>query len=90
MTSQKLTPKKIFCLSQLAEKDCTAIAIAQAAKEAGLNKTVWGSIEWADAPMREMRKAGLVEHTGEKENAAHIHRITAPGREALQAAKEEI
>lgn len=87
MPKAKLTEKQIFCLEFLAKKDGTGRAISAAAVDAGLNRTVWGSPEWADAPMRELRKASLIEHTGEKENAAKIHRITAEGRKALQAVK---
>jgi DNA-binding MarR family transcriptional regulator len=89
MPKAKLTEKQIFCLEFLAKQDGTSVAIAFAAVDAGLNRTAYGSPDWADAPMRGLREAGLVEHTGEKENAAKIHRITGEGRKALEAARAE-
>jgi predicted heme/steroid binding protein len=89
MPKAKLTEKQIFCLEFLAKQDGTSVAISFAAVDAGVNRTAYGSPDWGDGPMRALREAGLVEHTGEKKNAAKIHRITDEGRKALQAAKAD-
>lgn len=89
MTAVKLTKKKIFCLDYLSKKEGTGRAISQAAVDTNLNRTLHGSSEWADAPLRELRKAELIEHTGADEHAAKVYRITDKGRAALSKVKAE-
>jgi hypothetical protein len=80
-----LSPKQLFCLQQIAERDVSTLPVCNAAQQHPEFPRVRYSMEWADAPFRELRNKGLIEKTGEKDGTKRsVHRITDSGREILK------
>ena len=80
----KLTGKQAFCLRCLnLWPSGTSIDISRAAQKAGLNRSGASQDEWADVPLRELVKRGLIEWTGEKKDRRKIFKITLTGIDAL-------
>jgi len=84
-----LTPARLFCLEKLAEPSGakTGRMISYAAKDAGLNTRRDGFAEWADGHLRALRKAGLIQPTGNRHAGSLMQMITEEGRKALAAHK---
>lgn len=81
----KFTPKQLFCLQQIAERDVSTWPVCKAAQQHPEFPRARYSMEWADAPFRELRNKGLIEKTGEKDGTERaVHRITDVGREILK------
>jgi len=78
-----MTRKEKYCLFRLLEAPQCSWDISEAAIRDGENTTQcrW---EWADAPLRSLRAAGLARRTGAKSRGGRaIHEITDAGRVAL-------
>jgi DNA-binding HxlR family transcriptional regulator len=76
----RLTPKQLFCLYQIKDGPKSTWQICRLAEASKDFARVTCRFEWADAPIRELRKLGLIEKTGEKDNERPIYRITDLGR----------
>jgi hypothetical protein len=75
----KLTPKQEFCLNQIKQGPKSIWQICRLAETSGLFPKVTCRFEWADAPIRELRKLGLIEKTGEKDSGRPVYRVTKLG-----------
>ena len=80
----KLTLKEEFCLRRLSENEFCSYKLSLMAEKAGNNRTVCAS-EWADAPLRRLRKLGLIEKTKMKSDCLrYLYRITDTGRALIE------
>lgn len=78
-----LTEGRKFCLETLSAGAFTGPELSHQAKAAGVCKMVRGINEWADKFLPWLRDNGLAERTGQRREAANIHRITEKGRHLL-------
>lgn len=81
---QLLSPARTFCLEQVAKGPRCTWPVCSAAAAVNLMKTWRKSYEWADKHFAYLRKAGLIERTGEKsEYGRSVHQITDAGKAKL-------
>lgn len=85
-TTLNLTTKRLFCLQAFANCDkLSTLDVAQKAIAAGINTTSI-RFEWADAPMRELRNAGLLAYAeGRDSSGRRYHCLTEMGKASLSA-----
>jgi hypothetical protein len=78
----KLTPKEQYCLEYLKRHGPTPnVQICKAAHADGVN-TSRQRFEWADAPLRSLRKKGLAYRSVEKADGGYSsHGLTDAGKE---------
>lgn len=93
MTTQteavRLTAKMRFCLLCFEKAETqTTFEVAKRAIWDGVNRTTC-KYEWADAPMRQLRKAGLLEYGDGRRMDRRVHKLTEAGRKALRAAQRD-
>lgn len=83
-----LTSKRLYCLQAFEDgRPRSTLDVAKKAIAEGINQTAC-RYEWADAPMRELRRAGLLEYAvGRDSWGRRYHRLTAEGEAALAAAR---
>lgn len=83
----KLSPKMRFCLMAFSGgTELTTFDVARKAEQEGINRTSC-RFEWADAPMRALRAAGLLEYAAGTDGLGRrFHRLTDRGRMAVAVA----
>lgn len=67
----------------VAEGPCNSFHICRVGAAQGARRPCY-SFEWADAPLRALRNAGLAEKTGEKISDRAVHRATAEGMALIE------
>lgn len=88
MAALKLTPARLFCLEEVARRKTTTWDVCKNARRRGMSANAGLTFEWADKHFLALRKAGLIERTGDIVSGRRVHQITAAGRLALAMAKD--
>lgn len=83
-----LTAKRLFCLQAFSDdRPRSTLDVAKKAISEGINKTRC-RYEWADAPMRDLRNAGLLAYAEGRDSwGRRYHRLTKEGEAALAATR---